>query len=190
MSFCTASSTPLRDSLPPAGIAEKEQEHTRASVLCWTGLEPGANSCTQEFFYPVPLPGTKTALLQFVTMYLAAFIPVVPLVVTERGNNWLESTPEKSPSLPWDTRIHRISASAGEVLRASTGPHIFSSYHSLYTDYWHETVGLIVLGAVRLLTQKEKVKAAGEKGKGNNSCGKNKGEQVSDGVATRIAKEP
>lgn len=103
------------------------------------------------FFYAIPLASAKAALLQFVTIYLAAFIPLVPLLVTEIGNNWLGSTPEKSHSVLWTTRIYRIFASTREVLRASFDPHIFCSYHSLCTDCWHETVGLIFLSAVKLL---------------------------------------
>lgn len=128
ISLCAAPVTPLHRNLPPAGIAEQQQEHTRASLLCWTGLEPGANSHKWEFFYPAPLASTKTAPLQFVTIYLAAFIPLVPPVETEIGNNWLESTMEKSPSLRWDTIIYRIIAPFGEVLRLSFGPHTSSSW--------------------------------------------------------------
>lgn len=139
--LCGILTTPLHRNLPPAGIAVQQQEHTRVLVLCWIGLEPEPNSHKWEFLCPVHLASTKTALLQFVTIYLAAFIPLVPPVETEIGNNRLESIMERSPSLHWDTIIYRIIASLGEILRLSFGPHMFSSwsfpFHKLLA--WNKT---------------------------------------------------
>lgn len=92
------------------------------------GLSQDQTLVNGIFFCPAPLASTKTALLQFVTIHLAAFIPLVPPVETETGNNWLESTMEKHPSFHWDKIIYRIVASVGEVLRLSFGPHTLGSW--------------------------------------------------------------
>lgn len=67
--FCAAPSTPLHNSLPPAGIPEQEQEHTHASVLCWIGLEPGEIHIHRNFSIQFCLPAPRQPcfnLLQYI----------------------------------------------------------------------------------------------------------------------------